>query len=147
MSSASWASRRARRSIEGNAMDEPISRIMSTDLVTADADDTVEQVAEAMRSGGLSCVPVVQGGGVIGIITTDNLLQLKAARRDPAQLHAWEICSYRPAEVAPSTPASEVARLMTERQIHHVIVTDNKDIKGVVSSLDFVRQFVRENGS
>jgi len=26
-------------------------------------------------------------------------------------------------------------------------VTDNKDIKGVVSSLDFVRQFVRDNGS
>ena len=128
-------------------MDEPICKIMSSDLVTADADDTVEQVAESMRASGLACVPVLQGGGVIGIITTDNLLQLKAARRDPSQLHAWEICSYRPAEVASGTPASEVARLMTERQIHHVIVTDNKDIKGVVSSLDFVRQFVRDNGS
>jgi len=37
-----------------------------------------------------------------------------------------------------------VARLMIKNKVHHVVVTDSEDIAGVVSSLDFVRTFVRD---
>jgi len=124
--------------------DLPVSALMSSDVVTARADDTVAAVAELLRTSGLSCVPVVEAhGGLLGIITDAELLQLKSARRDPASVRAWEICSYKPDQVDPATPATEVARLMLERRIHHVIVTQDNDIKGVVSSLDFVKQFVQ----
>lgn len=122
--------------------DAPVSALMSPHVVTARADDTADVVAGQMRTSGLSCVPVVDGHGrLLGIITDADLLQLEAAKRDPASVRAWEICSYKPDQVAPSTPAAEVARMMLERRIHHVIVTENEDIKGVVSSFDFVRQF------
>lgn len=123
--------------------DQPISALMNTDVFTARADDTVESVNDLMRSQGVSSIPVVEVDDVVvGIITAADLLQFKASRRDPALVRAWEICTYQPERVAPQTSVAEVARLMTERGIHHVIVAENEVIKGIVSSLDFVRQFV-----
>ena len=52
--------------------------------------------------------------------------------------------SYKPITVSPDTPISEVARLMIEHKIHHVVVTDSERIAGVVSSFDFVRTFLRD---
>ena len=36
----------------------------------------------------------------------------------------------------------QVARLMVEQMVHHVVVTNREGIAGVVSSLDFVRTFI-----
>ena len=62
----------------------------------------------------------------------------------PPRLRAWEICSYKPVEVGPGASVSDVARLMVARGIHHVVVTENKAIIGIVSALDFVKQFIEE---
>jgi CBS domain-containing protein len=37
---------------------------------------------------------------------------------------------------------SDVARLMIDTNIHHVVVTEGEELKGVVSSMDFVRTFL-----
>jgi len=42
--------------------------------------------------------------------------------------------------------AAWTARLMLERNVHHVVVTEKDVVKGVVSSLNFVRSFVSEEG-
>ena len=124
--------------------DKPVSALMTTPVTTVRADDTIEQVSEKLRSDGLSFVPVVESrdGPPLGIITATDLLQFQAAKRDPKSVQAWQICSYHPIEVAPDMPVGEVARLMVERRIHHVVVMENKVMKGVVSSLDFVKQFI-----
>jgi CBS domain-containing protein len=125
-------------------MEQKIASLMSTLVTTVQADDTVETVSEQLRRDGLSFVPVVErkGDALLGIITAADLLEFQAARRDPAAVQAWEICSYKPVEVEPDATVAEVARLMVERQVHHVVVVDNKTVRGVVSSLDFVKQFV-----
>ena len=46
--------------------------------------------------------------------------------------------------VHPDAPLSEVARLMLESNIDEVVVTDGTDIRGMVSSFDFVRTFMRQ---
>lgn len=124
--------------------DKPVSSLMTTPVTTVRADDTIEQVSERMRSDGLSFAPVVESpnGAPLGIITAADLLQFQTAKRDSKSVQAWQICSYRPIEVDSHTPLSEVAKLMVERRIHHVVVMENKVMKGVVSSLDFVKQFI-----
>ena len=44
----------------------------------------------------------------------------------------------------PDVPVSEVARLMVTRGVHHVVITEDNEIRGIVSALDFVKQFIRE---
>jgi CBS domain-containing protein len=125
-------------------MNQNVASLMSPLVTSVQADDTVATVSEQLRRHDLSFVPVVdpQRGTLIGIISAGDLLQFQAARRDPDEVQAWEICSYKPVEVSPDAAIADVARMMVERQIHHVIVMEDKSIKGIVSSLDFVKKFI-----
>jgi len=76
---------------------------------------------------------------VVGVISATDLLQFHAQERDPATVRAWQLCTYKPISVDQATPLGEVARVMVERRIHHVVVTGDAGLVGVVSSLDFVR--------
>jgi CBS domain-containing protein len=124
-------------------MDRPISYMMSKSAWTVDSEDTVERVEELLNSHRLSSVPVVDSKDVIfGIISASDLAHFHAARKNPRAVRAWEICTYKPIEVAPTATVGEVARLMVENKIHHVVVCENRTVVGFVSSLDFVEQYV-----
>lgn len=127
-------------------MDESISTMMEKSATTVDMDDKVEKVEAVLRTHNVSAVPVIDGatGMTIGIISTRDLLRFHADKKDPLTLRAWEICSYKPIEVSPGASVSEVAKLMVTHGIHHVVVTENRQIRGIVSSLDFVKRFIRE---
>ena len=82
------------------------------------------------------------GGVVLGVISSTDLLRFHADGTEASAVCAWQICTYKPITVRPDARVSEVARLMLETHIHHVVVADGTDIKGMVSSFDFVRTFM-----
>lgn len=124
-------------------MKEPISTLMTKRVWSVDMDDTIAQVEEVLTRNALSWAPVLESGRVVvGVISATDLLQFHAQRRDPDSVLAWQLCTYKPIGVDPETPVDEVARAMIAQRIHHVVVTRNAEIVGVVSSLDFVRAFI-----
>lgn len=126
-------------------MSAPISSLMERRVWAVDMDDTVAEVESLFARQGVSWAPVLESKRtIVGVISASGLLQFHAQGQDPSAVRAWQLCSYKPITVSPDTPVSEVARLMIDRKIHHVVVTDNEGIAGVVSSLDFVRTFVRD---
>ena len=54
--------------------DSHVSAIMSASPLTSDASDPVEDAARTMRERKIGCLPVVQDGRVIGIVTGLDLL-------------------------------------------------------------------------
>ena len=54
--------------------DSSVSAVMCREPLTADADDAVEDAARVMRERKIGCLPVVDDGRVIGIITGIDLL-------------------------------------------------------------------------
>jgi signal-transduction protein with cAMP-binding, CBS, and nucleotidyltransferase domain len=123
-------------------MSTPVSSMMKTQVWSVGMDDTVQEVEAFMSSHGLSWVPMREpGGAVVGVVSATDLLQFHVRKGDPGVIQAWQICTYKPIAVAPDTAVSEVARLMLHNKIHHVVVMETDRIVGVVSSLDFVRQF------
>lgn len=127
-------------------MDKPISSMMVEQTTSVDMDATIEEVEATLRAGGVSALPVTERtqGSVIGLISARDLVRFHSEKKNPAAIHAWEVCTYKPVEVAPDVPVSEVARLMVTQGVHHVVITEDKEIRGIVSALDFVRQFMRE---
>ncbi|CAM3562192.1 cyclic nucleotide-binding/CBS domain-containing protein [Polaromonas hydrogenivorans] len=123
-------------------MKQTISSLMQRDVCSAGADDTLQTVESKMVARGLTWVPVVdESGAVLGVISSLDLLRFHADGKDAAKVCAWQVCTYKPISVPPDASLSDVARLMVEAAIHHVVVMDGSDIKGVVSSLDFVKTF------
>ncbi|MDQ3060988.1 MAG: CBS domain-containing protein [Pseudomonadota bacterium] len=124
-------------------MSQPISTLMQREVASVSPDATMQTVEALMVARGLSWVPVLEGGGaVLGVISSTDLLRFHADGKDPASVCAWQICTYKPIVVRPDTPLGEVARLMVESNVHHVVVAEGADFKGVVSSFDFVRTFM-----
>lgn len=124
-------------------MSNTISSLMRQEVCRAGPDDTAQAVEARMVAKGLSWVPVVDAGGVVlGVISSADPLRLHAEGKSADKVPAWQLCSYKPVTVRPDATLSEVARLMVESDVHHVIVAEGADIRGVVSSLDFVRTFV-----
>ena len=126
-------------------MSQPISSFMERQVRTVDMDDTIAEIDSLFAREGLSWAPVLEPNRtIVGAISASDLLQFHAQGQDPRAVRAWQRCSYKPLTVSPDTPVSEVARLMIESKIHHVVVINSEGIAGVVSSFDFVRMFLRD---
>jgi len=126
-------------------MESTISYMMHRTVWSASTEDTVDRVDELLISHHLESVPIIDPRGVLfGILSAPDLMRWHAEHDDPRArtVRAWEICTYRPVEVGPDTPIREVAEMMVRRRIHHVLVTENHHVMGIVSALDFVEQLV-----
>ena len=122
--------------------DAPISLLMQRATKTISPDATVQEVETFLSGERLSWAPVLgDRGEVIGVISDADLVRFHAQQGDPA-MPAWRECTYRPISVPAATPVGEVARLMVERRIHHVVVTEGHTIVGVASSLDLIKGLI-----
>src|SRR5450759_5856480 len=70
--------------------DSRVSAVMSAAPLTADASDPVEDAARTMRERKIGCLPVVDDGRLIGIVTglalLDALMRLKGVDKPPGSL-------------------------------------------------------------
>ena len=122
--------------------DAPISLLMQRATKTISPDATVQEGETFLSGERLSWAPVLgDRGEVIGVISDADLVRFHAQQGDPA-MPAWRECTYRPISVPAATPVGEVARLMVERRIHHVVVTEGHTIVGVASSLDLIKGLI-----
>jgi CBS domain-containing protein len=62
-----------------------VESAMTADPVTVSPDTTIEEAASVMIVRRIGCLPVVYNGGLVGIITTTDLLR---ALLDIARVHA-----------------------------------------------------------
>lgn len=125
-------------------MNAPVSSLMQREVWSIDIDASIAEVERLFTERRLSWAPVLESKfTAIGVISAADLMQFNAQGRDPTSVRAWQLCSYKPISVGPDTPIGDVARLMVEHDIHHVIVGDSSGMVGVVSSMDFVRTFAR----
>lgn len=128
-------------------MSATIALLMQTHVQTVAMDDTVAQVEALLAAERRSWVPVTEGNGtVIGVISASDVLQFHAQQRDAHAVYAWQLCTYKPVVVEPQAALADVAAQMVERHIHHVVVAEGGQLRGVVSSLDFVARFARHGG-
>ncbi|MCG8415500.1 MAG: CBS domain-containing protein [Pseudomonadales bacterium] len=85
-------------------------------------------------------VPVVDdGGSVFGVVTALDVINFLSSGGNAQGTKAWEICSHNIVRCRPETPISEMAKMMLENRVHHLLVEDSDEIIGVVSSFDLLR--------
>ena len=128
-------------------MNTTVNDLMIPDVVTATPEQTVGEMRELMREGSIHAVPVVDGNNhPVGMFTSNDLLEelpddtLLARVVDP---EVYTVPRYDGVHIA--------ARIMRNHRIHHLVVTHEHQIAGIISSFDLLKlveehRFVMKNG-
>ncbi|MES2297225.1 MAG: CBS domain-containing protein [Pseudomonadota bacterium] len=124
-------------------MDQPISSLIEGDVISVDSEDTIDKVEHILRTHNVTYVPVIETDGrIFGIITARDMINFHSSHKSAKVVRAWEICTHKTVEVSPHKSVHMVAQLMVEHKIHHVLVSDEGVLKGVISSFDLVEKYL-----
>ena len=112
-----------------------ISDLMAKRVITAQPHQSVGHLRDVMSRNRIHAVPVVgPTGDAAGIVTTADL-----ARRVKDGSPVSRIMTEDVTVVPAYNDASVAARIMRKRRIHHVVVTHEKKVVGIISSFDLLK--------
>ncbi len=123
-----------------------IHELMTINVTTAQPHQTVGQVKGKMTKHSLSNVPVVSSDNTpVGVVSASDILTVEKEGTPISNImteKVYTIPEYEDVSVA--------ARVMRNHKIHHLIVTQEQKVVGVISSFDLLKliedhRFVMKN--
>lgn len=110
--------------------------VMTESVVTIPSYKRVEAARQLMDENRISALPVVDlEGNPIGIVTATDLLGTEVDRETLIS----QVMTESVLTVSDYENVSVTARMMRNRKIHHVVVTHEKRIIGVLSAFDLLK--------
>ncbi len=120
--------------------------IMTKNPCFCSSNDSIADVAKAMRDHDCGAVPIVENGRAVGIVTDrDLVVRGLATGTNPAAM-VGEIATKKLCSVRADDDVKEVQRLMSDNQVRRVLVMDNDQCVGIVSQADLARAVDRGDG-
>ena len=116
-------------------MNIKITDIMAKRVISTEPHHTVEHVRGLLQRNRIHALPVVGSDGELhGIVTSADLVN-KLKNGTPVSR-----IMIRDVRVVPAyNDASVAARIMRKHKIHHVVVTHEKRVVGMISSFDLLK--------
>lgn len=127
-------------------MNVKVADLMVESVMTTSPTQTVGHVREVMARKRINSMPVVgEDGEPVGILTSTDLLD-----DPPDATPVAKVMSTKVYTVPRYSDVSEAARIMRNHHLHHVIVTHEKRIVGILSAFDLLKlvekhRFVMKN--
>ncbi len=130
---------------------EPVSKIMSTHLVTVHHGEPVSKVRQLIREHGIHHIPVVSGQKLVGIISNSDVLRVSfgdAFNADERAVDATldhtmtieQLMQKDPVAVRENAPIREAAQTLADGNFHSLpVVSDGQKLVGMVTSTDLIR--------
>jgi len=115
-----------------------ISDIMTPEPQAADARDSLQSVARAMKAGDFGSMPVLENGRLAGVVTDRDIAVRGVAQGLGHDAAVGEVMTVDPVCVTRDCDLSEAAKLMQDRQIRRLYVTDHDELVGVAALADVV---------
>jgi CBS domain-containing protein len=123
--------------------DLKVCDIMMGDVICAAPGETVLSAVRRMSECRVSCVLVVEGDTVAGILTERDVLRSVAAGgRDPTKVKVAEKMSSPVVSVEPDVPVLEAGAIMGFKGIKRLAVLDGGQLLGLVTQTDITRGLV-----
>ena len=115
-------------------MNVKVDDLMVANVLTAKPDETIGLVRKRILKKNIHCLPVVDGEEKpVGIITTNDFIE---SVDDEALVS--EIMTEKVYSVPRYDDVHVAARIMRNHKIHHVVVTHEKKVSGIISSFDLL---------
>lgn len=110
-----------------------VAEVMTVDLVALLPTDRVGRARDTLLAVGVHALPVMEGNDVLGIVTSADLID-DWPEGDPVS----SIMTPTPTSIHVDASISEAAETMIGQRIHHLLVSDDREIIGILSSLDLL---------
>ncbi|HSD50279.1 MAG TPA: CBS and ACT domain-containing protein, partial [Candidatus Methylomirabilis sp.] len=114
------------------------------------------EAAHVMASRKIGCLPVVEEGRLVGIVTDRDIRQTSPSPATSLEIHELhyllekvrirEVMTRKVYTVAPDTPIEEAARLMLEHRIGGLPVLQGERLVGILTESDILKAFVEVMG-
>jgi CBS domain-containing protein len=115
-------------------MGQTVSDIMTKNLVSLSAGDTVRTAAQRMREANVGAVVVQKHGNLFGIVTDrDIVVRCLARGGDCDEILLADICSPEVATLRPDDDVDHAVSLMRDKAIRRVPVVKNGKAVGILS--------------
>lgn len=120
-----------------------VKDFMSAPVTTASSEATVREIRALMKKEGINAVPIVLYSKdkttvemtIQGIVTASDIG--KNVHEDAPMENV--MTSSNVLVVHTDSSAQSAAKMMLRNNVHHMVVMDDGKIKGMISSLDFVK--------
>ncbi len=117
-------------------MNATVADIMERNVVVIGPEDTVEFAKDLLMTHGIQAMPVASTnhGEPLGIISLADLLA-----GYPADTPISELMTKKLYTVQPDDGVEVAAGVMREHRLHHVLVTKDGQIVGILSTFDLLK--------
>ncbi len=116
-----------------------VADLMARKPISATEQTTAQDAAKMMRDKHISCVPVVDGERLVGIVTTRDLSgRVLAEGRGPDTLLS-EVMTREPLSLSPQSLGSDILHMMLEHRIGHLPVVRDGKLLGMITQTDLTR--------
>jgi CBS domain-containing protein len=117
----------------------PIETCMTRDVVVISPEDPVVEGARRLLAGTFGCLPVVEHGQLVGIITDIDLLRgfLAAAAPTGERMQVEDYMHPDPYTMMPNDPVSMAYQRMQEAHIRHLpVISGGPKLVGIITDRD-----------
>lgn len=131
---------------------EPISSIMTNDVVTLNLMDTLYSAEKRMKVNHIRHMPVVDGDKLIGLISLADLQRVSfidAYSREGTEdtpvynmLGIKDLMIKNPLTAKPETTILEVSKLLASKEFHSLPVVDEEKLVGIITTTDLLHYFI-----
>ena len=129
--------------------EEKVEKFMSYPLVTIRLTAKIKEAAQMMIEKRIRRLAVFEGGKLVGIITTSDLI--RSLPEIPETMNEWfEVDYFMTKEVITTdekTPVDSVAKIMGEKRVGSVIITSQGKPIGIFTERDLLTKFLAKDKS
>jgi CBS domain-containing protein len=117
-------------------MRDLVEDCMTCDCLTVQLDDSLFQAAQRMKQRDTGFLPVLDGAKLSGVVTDRDLVIRGYAEHKDEHQPVRSVYTNEVISCTPQTSVRDAARMMADHQIRRLLVTDNGQLRGVVTMAD-----------
>lgn len=132
---------------------EPVSKIMSKQLVTVNVNQSLEEVDQILDTRHIRHVPVTSGDELVGMLSKTDLLRVSfvddydagdVSTQVYSTLSISQVMTKNIQSIAPGTTIREAAEILVDKEFHALPVVEEGVLVGIVTTTDLVKYLLEQ---
>lgn len=121
-------------------MNQPLSTIMTKDVVTVTPQDSLSKVKNFIFDNRFHHIPVVENGKLAGIVTSYDLMKLDKTFEEYENIKVEDVMTKKVISLNANEKIGTAAQIFLRQLFHGLpIVDEDNNLKGIVTSHDILR--------